>query len=149
MTTIWFDMDGTIADLYGVENWLDYLLAESSIPYSAAKPLLNMSLLARYLNKLSHKGYKIGIISWGSKKSTAEYLETVKAAKRGWIKKHLPSVTWDDIKIVEYGTSKWHTCGHDGILFDDEEKNRTGWENGKAYLPNEIMRILKELEKAI
>lgn len=25
---IWFDMDGTIADFYGVENWLDYLLDE-------------------------------------------------------------------------------------------------------------------------
>ena len=25
--TINFDMDGTIADLYGVENWLDYLIA--------------------------------------------------------------------------------------------------------------------------
>ena len=25
--TIFFDMDGTIADLYGVENWLDFLIA--------------------------------------------------------------------------------------------------------------------------
>ena len=25
---IWLDMDGTIADLYGVENWLEYIKAE-------------------------------------------------------------------------------------------------------------------------
>ena len=24
MKAIYFDMDGTIADLYGVENWLEY-----------------------------------------------------------------------------------------------------------------------------
>ena len=23
--TIYFDLDGTLADFYGVENWLDYL----------------------------------------------------------------------------------------------------------------------------
>lgn len=28
--TINFDMDGTIADLYGVENWLEYLQAGDS-----------------------------------------------------------------------------------------------------------------------
>ena len=37
---IWFDMDGTIADLYGVENWLEMLIAEDPTPYAVAKPLL-------------------------------------------------------------------------------------------------------------
>ena len=37
-TTIFFDMDGTIADLYGVENWLDYLIASDVLPYEIAKP---------------------------------------------------------------------------------------------------------------
>ena len=30
--TINFDMDGTIADLYGVENWLEYLIAGDTFP---------------------------------------------------------------------------------------------------------------------
>lgn len=34
---ICFDMDGTIADLYGVENWLDYLIAEDVKPYAEAR----------------------------------------------------------------------------------------------------------------
>ena len=38
--TINFDMDGTIADLYGVENWLDYLIAGDVFPYENADPLL-------------------------------------------------------------------------------------------------------------
>ena len=71
---IWFDMDGTIADFYGVENWLDYLLNENTTPYEIAKPLLNMSLFARYLNKAQAQGHEIGIISWGSKNSTNNFL---------------------------------------------------------------------------
>ena len=37
--TINFDMDGTIADLYGEENWLDDLINERTTPYANAKPL--------------------------------------------------------------------------------------------------------------
>ena len=41
---IFFDMDGTIADLYGVDGWLDDLRAERVRPYAEAKPLVNLSL---------------------------------------------------------------------------------------------------------
>ena len=37
MRTIYFDMDGTIADLYGNENWLDYLEHEMTKPYRNAR----------------------------------------------------------------------------------------------------------------
>ena len=30
--TIYFDMDGTLANFYGVENWLDYLENEDTTP---------------------------------------------------------------------------------------------------------------------
>ena len=140
---IWFDMDGTIADLYGVENWLDYLLAEDATPYKVARPLLNLSLLARYLNRLQKEGYEIGIISWGAKNSTKRYLGKVTFAKLNWLDKHLASVRWDVIKIVPYGTDKAMACGG-GILFDDEARNREGW-NGDAYTPEKILETLKNL----
>ena len=59
--TIYFDMDGTIADLYGVENWLDFLINEKPTPYIKARPLCNLRVLARKLNILQQKGVKIGI----------------------------------------------------------------------------------------
>lgn len=138
--TINFDMDGTIADLYGVENWLDYLLKGDEYPYSAARPLVNMSLLARLLNKLQKQGYTINIISWLSKNSTTEYDEKVINAKRKWLKKHLPSVNFNHVYIVPYGTPK-HTLSN-GILFDDEQKNRENWGTG-AYDVNNIIGVLK------
>ena len=32
------DMDGTIASLYSVDGWLDYLIAEDATPYAVAEP---------------------------------------------------------------------------------------------------------------
>ena len=140
---IWFDMDGTIADLYGVENWLDYLMASDTTPYLAAKPLVNLSLLARYLNRAQKVGHEIGIISWTSKGGTDLYNGEVALAKMVWLHKHLPSVVWDNIKIVAYGTNKYEACG-DGILFDDEAHNREAWKD-EAYTPEKILEVLKKV----
>lgn len=143
MKHIWFDMDGTIADLYGVENWLNMLVNSDPTPYAVAAPLLRLSQLARLLNQLTAQGWQVGVISWLSKESTADYDEAVTAAKMGWLARHLPSVQWAEIKIVAYGTNKRETCG-DGILFDDEERNRNEWGEG-AYTPDEIIRVLSSL----
>lgn len=137
-----FDMDGTIADLYGVKNWLGYLLNNDPKPYAVAKPLLNMSALARVLNKLRKKGYAINIISWLSKNSTPEYDKAVANAKIGWLKKHLASVQFDNIYIVPYGTPK-HNISN-GILFDDEKPNRDNWK-GQAFNADSILDVLKGL----
>lgn len=138
-----FDMDGTIANLYGVENWLDYIINKDATPYAIAKPLLNLSALARILNRLQRDGYKINVISWLAKNSTKEYDEEVTKAKREWLAKHLASVKFDNINIVAYGTPK-STCGN-GILFDDEENNRKEW-RGNAYDVENIIEILKNLK---
>lgn len=142
---VWFDMDGTIADLYSVDNWLAKLIAHDASPYEEAAVLLNMSLLARLLNKVQAAGYGIGVISWLSKCATPEYDEAVTEAKLDWLGQHLKSVTFNEIKIVSYGTPKSDFMETpEDILFDDEEQNRNDWQ-GEAYEPEEIIEILKEL----
>lgn len=145
--TIYFDMDGTIADLYAVENWLPKLRAYDPTPYMDAVPLVRLSTLARRLNTLRRKGYHIGIVSWLSKCSTPAYDAAVTAAKYAWLEKHLPSVYFDNIRIVPYGTPKSTLVDEVGILFDDEERNRTEWENagGTAYDVNNILEVLASL----
>jgi len=140
---IWFDMDGTIADLYGVEDWLEKLTSYDPSPYIEAKPLLRLATLARRLNFLQKNGYEIGIVSWLAKNSNNSYDHLVTVAKMQWLKIHLKSVRFNYIDIIEYGTPK--ELGRNGILFDDEEKNRNNWK-GKAYDANQIMEILKALE---
>ncbi len=136
---IYFDMDGTIADLYGVEGWLADLVAENTRPYAEAKPLVNMSRLARRLNTLQRAGYEIGIISWLSKSGTDAYNQQVTEVKLAWLKAHLASVEFNEIHIVAYGTPK-QTLGK-GILFDDELLNRQNWGEG-AFEPKDIFEIL-------
>ena len=142
---ICFDMDGTIADLYGVENWLSYLIAEDTTPYKEARPMVNMNALARRLNALQRKGYEIGVISWTSKNGSAQYNANVDSVKRAWLHKHLASVRFDFIEIVPYGYNKNNFAKNiEDILFDDEENNRKNW-GGKAYDVKNILKILKTL----
>lgn len=142
---IYFDMDGTIANFYGVENWLNYLIEGNPFPYAVAKPLINMNALARRLNTLKRKGWTIGIVSWLAKNSNAEFDAKVITAKREWLKKHLASVEFDEINIVPYGTPKSTVPNvKNAILFDDENPNVEEWERngGKAFNPEKIMEVL-------
>ena len=141
---IYFDMDGTIADLYAVENWLPKLRASDASPYEEAEVMLNMSILARYLNKLQKLGYEIGIISWTSKGGTEKYNRAVEVAKLNWLHDHLKSVSFDEIYIVDYGTPKQDFADETDILFDDNEDIRNEW-TGQAYEPSEILSILSGL----
>lgn len=146
MNAIYLDMDGTIADLYAVPNWLKMLRAENPAPYIQAEPLVRLSALARHLNRLQRNGYIIGIISWGSKHATPEYDEAVTKAKNFWLNKHLPSVKFDEIHVVPYGTPKSTVAKEkNGYLFDDEEKNRAEWGINAFDVVN-MLDILGELE---
>lgn len=140
---IYLDMDGTFVDLYGVEDWLPDLRAERVRPYVEARPLVNMSGLTRALNRLHRAGWSINIISWTSRGGSPAYNEAVATAKREWLARHMPSVKFDEIHIIEYGTPK-SSCG-DGILFDDEERNRDEWP-GAAYDAKFMMNVLKALD---
>jgi hypothetical protein len=141
---IYFDMDGTIADLYGVQGWLADLESENVRPYAEARPLLSLSLLARYIHKAQKAGYRIGIISWLSKTGSPAYNTAVAEVKREWLAKHLPSVEWDEIHIVKYGTPKstCRTCP--GILFDDEQRNLDEWGEG-AIIADRLLEVLRNL----
>ena len=145
MKTIYFDMDGTIADLYAVENWLPKLRSADASPYEDAVPMVRMNLLARLLNRLQTEGYRLGIVSWLAKNSDEDYDEAVTKAKLSWLETHLASVHFDEVHIVKYGTPKHEIVENPlGILFDDEAPNREKW-LGTAYDIDNIIDTLKSL----
>lgn len=147
MTTkaIYLDLDGTLVDLYGVEGWLEMLEASDTTPYIEAKPMVRLANLARLLNLLQERGYHIAIVSWLSKGGTNEYNTAVMLAKYAWLNRHLPSVWFDEIKIIPYGTPKSRVVEHpEGILFDDEYRNQAEWK-GLAFDATDLLETLRGL----
>ena len=141
---IWLDMDGTIADLYAVDGWLNMLRAYDATPYATAKPLVNMALLARLLNNRQRDGFKICIVSALSKEPTPAYDKAVIEAKTTWLKHHLPSVHFDEIKFVPYTYEKNSVNSGEDILFDDEQRHLKAW-TGIAFHASKLIIGLKAL----
>ena len=146
---LWLDMDGTFADLYGVNGWLDDLVNLRTRPYAEAKPIYNMVDFLLLLVELKQRGWKIGIISWLSKDPDAEYGERVTKAKNEWLYKWCMDIVLDKVLIVPYGQCKADTCrqfGY-GVLADDEEQNRNAWDLGETIDANK--NLLEELAKLL
>lgn len=147
---IFFDMDGTIADLYAVSGWLDDLRHYRERPYAQAKPLYEPSELIAMLYLLKKQGYKLGIISWLSKDSSnKDYNKRVRQAKRDWLKRYELLELFDTVRITPYGVCKSTTCkrySNNAILVDDEQQNRDNWKLGETIDANkDILEILKSL----
>jgi 5'(3')-deoxyribonucleotidase len=131
-----FDMDGTIADLYGVENWLQKLLAEDATPYTDAAPMWNMEELREVLLQLIEKGWEVRVITWLAKDSTEEYKTAVRKAKNEWLVKY--NFPANRCHMVAYGTTKANCIrkfADNAILIDDNEKVRNGWTMGETINP--------------
>ena len=146
--TIVFDVDGTIADFYGVANWLEYLMEEDTTPYEVANPLYDMEYLNALLTILKKQGWKIVVTTWLSKGGTTEYNNRTRKAKLDWLEKY--NFPYDEIHLVKYGTTKANCTRKIGgfqILIDDNEQVRKGWSLGTTINANE--NILKELEKLV
>lgn len=143
-----FDMDGTIADLYAVDDWCNKLNSSNPTPYIEAEPMWDMAELADILCALKPLGYRVVITSWLAIGSTVAYSEAVRTAKVEWLNNH--NFPYDELHMVKYGTTKanctrYHDC--EQILFDDNAKVRSGWSLGATIDPTttNIIDYLKSL----
>ena len=146
--TLVFDMDGTIADFYGVQGWLEDIRNGNPRPYIVAEPLYNMNILISILILLKLQGWEIVITSWLAKDSTKEFDELVRLAKKEWLEKY--NFPFDEIHLVKYGTTKANCTRKKGgyqVLVDDNEQVRKGWHLGATINANE--NIIEELLKLL
>lgn len=146
-----FDLDGTVADLYGVPNWLPMLRVFDPTPYRLAKPMWDMEELARLLRLAQTKGIEVRIVTWLSKESAPEYDRLVRIAKREWLGE--TDFPYDHFHGVRYGATKADSVrkylneGETAILFDDNAKVRSGWHLGEAIDPTtcDLIEVLRNL----
>lgn len=146
---ICFDMDGTIANLYWVENWLKKLQAEDASPYTEAAPMWDMEKLREVLLALSAQGWEIRVISWLSMNSSEEYKTAVRQAKIEWLQRYRFPV--DKTHLVAYGTTKAdcvRKIADAAILVDDNKKVRQGWHLGATIDPT-ACDLIAELWKLV
>lgn len=148
--TLVFDMDGTLANFYGVDGWLEDIRNENTRPYDIAKPLYNMEVLNAILDLLKAQGWTIAITTWLAKGSTKAFDDMVRASKIAWLQKY--DFSYDEIHLVRYGTTKANCTRKNGgiqILVDDNEKIRKGWHLGATIDANkniidELINLLEE-----
>lgn len=123
-------MDGTIASLYSIPNWLDDIQAENTKPYEVCG-LMN-ECLPSLLESMKQNGFELGVITWTAKGGSKEYNKEVRKAKLEWLEKHFKGV-FNEFHAISYGTPKSKAAKRsNAVLVDDNAKVRTSWENSKA-----------------
>ena len=138
---VW-DMDGTVADLYGVDGWLEMLRAENPLPYEIAEPIWDMERLVNVIRGLQDFGIEQRIVTWLSMNSSEEYKTETRRAKREWLEQF--DFPYDHFHGVQFGSTKADSVrkfladDETAILIDDNAKVRKGWHLGKTVDPTEI-----------
>lgn len=119
--TIYFDLDGTIADLYGFSGWLDCLQNEQTDPYTEAGLLVDGEQFRNFLAAGKAAGVLFGIISCGAKNASKDYQKAIRRAKIEWLKKNNLLGYFDELHVIKYGTPKNRAAKNiTGVLIDDE-----------------------------
>lgn len=102
---IYFDLDGTLFDLYGKKDWLYQIENEISGVFKGHfLPYINVAELNKTVEKLLVKGVTFGVISWLPWQISTEYEEICRTEKIEWVNKNLPFVS--EINCISYGIPK-------------------------------------------
>lgn len=143
-----FDMDGTIADFYGVKDWKHYLDdLQDATPYRIAKPIYTPAVLNKLLMNMKKNGYKIIVVSWLSRVATDKtFHQRIIEAKKEWLTK--TQFPCDDAIFLNYGENKEDAVKNLSgikILIDDSDDVLATWSGMKIDAKNNILPVLSSL----
>ena len=127
--TVYLDMDGTIADLYGIENWLPRLRNNDPTIFLECDPIITEEML---FETFPEELYDIKILSMTPKGASKEYCKKVAEQKDFWLNTYFPRLTKRIYRA--YGHNKNLKNSWKAILIDDSAPIRKSW-NGKALDP--------------
>lgn len=126
----YFDMDGTLADLYGVPNVFQRLDNNDATPYRDAKPIPNMVAL---LHQLQDDGHRIGVITALSRYPAGTPpdvmarmdAETI-AFKKQWLIDH--NIHVDEFIAIPSSADKFEAAtDKTAVLVDDDTRVLATW----------------------
>lgn len=164
---IYVDMDGTIADIHGQENWFERTKEEEDF-FQKLNPFNNL-IVALFLIKFQYKD-KVEICILSSVDDNKETNFAVKSKNKwidenaGFIKKRIFSIngqpkssfvnriTKRDILLDDYSKnlSDWVNCGGTGIkIKNDINCSGIVWNGKVIYNQDSISAIVTELDNTI
>lgn len=150
---IYFDLDGTVYDLYNVPNWLEILKNENPDVYTMGEKLFSDELY-KVAATLMRYGVRFGVITWGSMVASPDFEVQTEDVKRQWVNENLPFV--ESFVYQKYGTKKQQAIKNrtkNDILIDDNSEVLKTWINNKTRTgyqvtkENSVVNILKEILK--
>lgn len=121
---VYFDMDGTIANLYGVNNCFKRLDNLDASVYSEAKPI------DKYINMLKefkNMGYKVIILSCLGMISEPTFDKQTCINKDKWLDKYVGKEYIDERIYIPNTKHKEQYVNTLGILVDDDERVLNNW----------------------
>lgn len=151
MKKIYFDMDGTVADLYGEKNWLNNLRNEREGSFINLRPLVDMNELAMVCHQLMNLGYSFGVITWLPMGASYEFERVCEEEKRAWVEEFMPWVS--EFYAQSYGVPKQYAPSKraaEMILVDDNAEVRAMWNTEVQRSSIDATQdIIKELKKLL
>ncbi len=149
MKKIYFDMDGTIYNLYGIRGWLSKLESKSPTVFTEGLPMVNLQELNATLRTLSLKGYTFGIITWLPKDATQAYNKSCTRQKKQWVAKNIPLLL-NDFTALPYGVNKSRAKAHrQAIIVDDDARVAVEWLGNGGIVIDANHDIIKQLKQLI
>lgn len=104
---IWFDMDGTLYDLYKIPGWLAALQdGDWSIYNQPGYCRANLNRIRNAIHVLQENGWTVGVITWGPKgvKWEDEELGDIEVVKAHWLLENVPEL--ERMVCLPYGYDK-------------------------------------------
>ena len=132
MKKVYLDMDGTIANLYAITNWLERLTNEDTSIFKECKPLISEKDLFYFQQKAA---YEIIILSMTPYKCSKLYHKNVIQQKNEWLNIHFPQIKKRIYK--RYSGNKNLKNSENAILIDDNEIIRKNF-RGLALNPIDL-----------
>ena len=151
---IYFDLDGTVFDLYGKPNWLELLESENPDAFKGEfLPEINLTELHKVVFELWMNGVEFGVITWLPMNASPEYQTESAKAKSEWVRKNMGFVT--EFNAIPYGVPKQKAIQQRAkkmYLIDDNSEVCAMWETNKqrkAVNVNKDFTVVHALKKIL
>lgn len=142
MKSIWFDMDGTIAELYKVKDWLPALRSNDWSVYDRCLPRAHHERINAAVEALIENGWQVGVITWASKGiDFGADLSAIEEIKFNWLCRFFPALADGKFACIPHGYDKAQFMREMdykpyevSYLVDDNKEVRAAWrKHGESF----------------